>query len=421
VAVLGGLQQRIDQPVALVGAGVRQELLHLLGGGQRAGDVQGHAADELLVAAQLGRDDPQLFPLLLGEAVHDRAGLELVIGHLHAQGDGGAEDGDVPLVAGHDGGLAAHLQGADQGGAVHHRDLGVVALVLGALGDVLHAAVAVVGVDGELLAVVPRQDAVLGGDHDLRHHRVLGVAERCPGGDPAAEELVLVGAELHALAAGVRHRPGRLEQQQAVLRRGRQQPPPAVLLHQGGVVHFGDEAEQGEGEAVLATGLAVAAPRVAPQLGEHRHHVVGEVDRQVHVAAGGGDRDGDLPVAVGGGHLGGAVADGQDPAGGGDAGDLGVGRLVLDVTGQVLQPPAREGGGEDELVRGVGPLEGDLCGVDGQGLHFRGPGHRHRVGLGGLLVVEVVGTERPARGGEGREGRQDGPVSAYAFHQLPPC
>ena len=53
---------------------------------------------------------------------------------------------------------------ADQAGRVDDGDLRVVALVLGPAGDVLDRAVGVVGEDGELLLVLPGQDAVLGED-----------------------------------------------------------------------------------------------------------------------------------------------------------------------------------------------------------------------------------------------------------------
>src|SRR5262249_52422260 len=119
--------------------------------------------------------------------------------------------GDLALVAGHDGRLAAHVQGADQPRGVHDGDLLIVALVLGPAGDVLDAAVAVVGGEGELLLVLPGQDPVLGVDRDPGHDRVVLLAEGHAGGDPAADQLVLVGADLDALAAGVGHGAGGLE------------------------------------------------------------------------------------------------------------------------------------------------------------------------------------------------------------------
>ena len=57
------------------------------------------------------------------------------------------------------------------------------------------------------------------------------------------------------------------------------------------------ETEQRQLEAVLPTALAVAAAGIAAQLGEYRHHVIGEVDRQADVAALRLDRNGDGLVA----------------------------------------------------------------------------------------------------------------------------
>ena len=72
-----------------------------------------------------------------------------------------------------------------------------------------------------------------------------------------------------------------LEQQQALVGRGREQPPAAAFLHQVLVILRRLEAEQRQLEAVLAARLAVAAAAVAAELGEDRHDLIGEVDRQV--------------------------------------------------------------------------------------------------------------------------------------------
>ena len=105
----------------------------------------------------------------------------------------------MPLVAGHDRRLAAQAERADQAARVDGGDLGVVALVLRPAGDVLDRAVGVVGVDGELLLALPRSG------RGARGRRVIFVtvgsfrlAARHAGGDPAADELVLVGVRLHA-------------------------------------------------------------------------------------------------------------------------------------------------------------------------------------------------------------------------------
>src|SRR5262249_17085964 len=160
-------------------------------------------------------------------------------GHLGVERHGGAEDGDVALVAGHDRGLATHGQRAYEGGGIDHGDFLVVALVLGPPRDVLHAAVAVVGINGELLLVVPRQDAVLGEGGDLRDGGVVLGAEGGAGGDPAADEAILVGVDFQALAAAVRDAAGGLLEQEAAVGRRREDAPAAALLDQRHVVELG--------------------------------------------------------------------------------------------------------------------------------------------------------------------------------------
>jgi len=87
---------------------------------------------------------------------------ELVLGRLGAERHRRPEDRHLTLVTGHDGRLAAQGERADEAGSLDHGDLGVVAVVLGPAGDVLNGAVAVVGVDGDLLLVLPGEDALLG-------------------------------------------------------------------------------------------------------------------------------------------------------------------------------------------------------------------------------------------------------------------
>src|SRR5262249_58676028 len=102
-------------------------------------------------------------------------------------------------------------------------------------------------------------------------------------------------------------------------------PPAPPLLHQRGVVRPRLEPQKRQLEAVLAAGLAVAAARVAPQLGEDRHHLVAEVDRPVVLELLDGDRHANGPGAETGADFGTAVGERQDPAAAGDAGDFRVG------------------------------------------------------------------------------------------------
>lgn len=52
----------------------------------------------------------------------------------------------------------------------------------------------------------------------------------------------------------------------------------ASLFHDGLVVHIGIEAEEGEGEAVLAASFSVAGTGVAAASGEERLHIEFELD-----------------------------------------------------------------------------------------------------------------------------------------------
>src|SRR5207244_10283950 len=136
----------------------------------------------------------------------------------------------------------------------------------------------------------------------------------------------------------------------------------------------------------------VAAARVATELREDRDDVVGEVDRQVHVAALGGHLERHLPVAVDGGDLGAAVGQRDDAAGGGDADDRGVADLVLDVAAQVLLPRGQPAG-DDDLRGVVQALQVDLRRVGREGEYLGGFGHGDGVARDGFLVVKVIGRE----------------------------
>src|SRR6202030_3195431 len=105
---------------------------------------------------------------------------------------------------------------AHQPALVDDGDFLVVALVLRPPRDVLDGAVGVVGGDGELLLAVARHHAMLRVDGDPRDYRIALLAEGHAGSDPAADEAILVGADLDALAAAVRHLAGRLGQQQTL-------------------------------------------------------------------------------------------------------------------------------------------------------------------------------------------------------------
>ena len=108
-------------------------------------------------------------------------GSNLYCGNLQAERHGGPEGGDLAEVAGHDGCFAGQIQRPHQTGAVDHGHVGVVAFVLGPLRHVVHGAVAVVSVDGELLAIEAGHDALFGINGDLGDHRIFRPAEGSAG------------------------------------------------------------------------------------------------------------------------------------------------------------------------------------------------------------------------------------------------
>ena len=106
-------------------------------------------------ATEIRRNQAEFLPLFRRELVDDRLVRELPIGRLLPERHGGAEGGDIPLITGHDGGFAAQGRAcAPSPTASTDGDFLIVAVVLGAAGDVLDRAIGVMGVDGELLLVV---------------------------------------------------------------------------------------------------------------------------------------------------------------------------------------------------------------------------------------------------------------------------
>jgi hypothetical protein len=164
----------------------------------------------------------------------------------------------------------------------------------------------------------------------------FGFAEWCAGRDPAANEAILIRANVHALAATVGDAAGCLRQQQTAVGSRGEQTPAARFLHERGVIDLRLEAEQRQFEPILPAGLAVAAAAVAAEFREDRHDLIAEVDWQIHVAVRRGDGNRENLVAVGGGDGRRAVGDRNDAARTGDAHHFAVGHVEFHVAGQVL-------------------------------------------------------------------------------------
>ena len=204
-------------------------------------------------------------------------------GRRHAERHGGAEDGDLPLVAGHDRRLAAQRRASGPGRLASTVAIsGVVALVLGPAGDVLDGAVGVVGVDGELLLVLPVRTRCSGKTRDLRDGRVGRARRRaCRRRSSGGRACTRRSPTSIFLPPPWATRAGRLQQEQARVRggagraAGRGLPSPA-------------SCSRAPARSRAATGGSRSGPRVLPwqpprvaaELGEDRHDLVGEVDRQ---------------------------------------------------------------------------------------------------------------------------------------------
>ena len=267
--------QFVDQLVALgpAVALVGGELADLLRAGRQAGQVEVYPAQELLVRGQAGRE--RLGALELGGDkfigfVVGRNVLPLEAGAVAHHGHNGR--GVRALVAGQHRRFASAL-GAHEAGLVGRGDVRVAGLDERLGGDVALLAVGVGGDDAHLLLVADLlHDRVLREQLDARDSRRAGVELRAVG-DPAFENLVVILARLRQLAALVRHGGGRLEQDQAVVRRGDVHAATGQVVGEGAHVVNWVVPAQRELEAVLAVLRSVADAGVAAELREHRHHV----------------------------------------------------------------------------------------------------------------------------------------------------
>ena len=130
------------------------------------------------------------------------------------------------------------------------------------------------------------------GQHGLsrRHVEPLqnGAAGRvggAAGGDPAAQDAVLAGADVEALAALVGDGGRRLEEDEAVFGMEAVGTAGELIARQDGEVEIGILAAERELETVLAVLVAVAGALIAAAARQHGHDLVAEADRAVGAAA----------------------------------------------------------------------------------------------------------------------------------------
>ena len=113
------------------------------------------------------------------------------------------------------------------------------------------------------------------------HHARRGQIELRAVGDPRAQDVVILFAQLRPLPALVRHARRRLEQHQRVIRRRHVQPPPREIVLQRAHIENWIVAAQRKLEAELAVLRTVTRPRVAPQPRHHRVHIADEIHRLI--------------------------------------------------------------------------------------------------------------------------------------------
>ena len=254
------------------------------------------------------------------------------------------------------------------------------------------------------------------GRHGFDPHdgRAVGLAQRHPLLDPTPQQPIGRRVDFEPLAAAMGTLPGRLGQQQRTIGSGRKDAPPVPLLDQRVVIERRVDSHQRQLEPVLARCLAVAAAAVAAEFAQDRLDVVGEIDGTHHAVALHLDRHVDRQLMTVG-RIGRADFDVDSAVAGRnhhavvDAGDLRVGRTILDLVRHVGHAAVRTVGGDDQLHAFVGGAQ------------------RHRRRLD-RQMIELGCAEQPAqrppagrsgsRGGAATSGSRRGCVGSSALAML---
>src|SRR5262249_11429500 len=132
----------------------------------------------------------------------------------------------------------------------------------------------------DLLFVLPGENAAFGENADFRYHRIRRGAKGHAGGNPPANEPVLVRVLFHLAAAAMGHLPRPLEQEQAIIGRRREDAATTGFLNERGEIDIWFKAKERQLEAILPACLAVAPTGIAAKLGENRRNLIREINRQ---------------------------------------------------------------------------------------------------------------------------------------------
>ena len=257
--------QDVDECIALGlgGPGIGQEGAHAFGRGRLPGEVEGNAADEFRVGAALGGIDPGPLKLAIDVTIDLTAlghGGELKAGaiahHHHLAG------GVQPLVANQH----RHLTPSQRGerGVLHQGHLLIVAGENGLTGDVARGAVGIGGHDQELL-LPPREIDLhfFRQDANLTRPGARGRLVAGAFGDPLPKQLVIGRTGTDRLASLMRHLGQGLEEHERFLDAHRVDAPAAEIIHQRLIIVLGVVAAEGQLEAILAFGRAMAGALIA--------------------------------------------------------------------------------------------------------------------------------------------------------------
>ena len=240
-------------------------------------------------------------------------------------------------------------------------------------------AVAVRGLDPQLVAGVRDGDAARGGHNEFGDDRVGGGRSRSARGDPGGQRVVLGRADFHPPATAVRDLQRRLFEKQALLRLEEVDAALRPVADDISAVGRRVETEDRELEPGLAILGGVAGPHVAAELTEDGCDVPRVADRRVrnHVADCHRHAQCQRPVRRGDGDLDfrPAISHGGKRAACADVHDRRDGRHEFGLRRQVARPRRRlsrvVGGHHDELSTGKVAGKLDQSRRDGNGDRWR--------------------------------------------------
>ena len=286
VGVVGTLQQVINDEISFIGLAAGEELRGLFCGGQPPGDVERDAPQERRVIAHRRRGHTDHLEIRKDLVIHKVPRRRQLLDR-SPQRDRGTEHRHLPLIADHHRRLAGDVAGLHQAAIGDFGHARVVRFVDRQRRHIARRPVRVPRDRGQLLFGLASDRAALRLDREGDQLGSFQLVRRCPLGNPGPEDRISLTRIRQSHPAPMRQQPRSLPEDQTLLRNGRRQPSPAIFLGQVFEVFQWLEPEQRQLKPVPpAPRLGVAVARVAPRLGQHRHHIIGKTDRQLRCGSG---------------------------------------------------------------------------------------------------------------------------------------